>query len=54
VKDRCTSGTACAFNAKLEKDKWYVRVQYPGGHAIFIIDQTGTIVGRMEGAESRQ
>jgi hypothetical protein len=54
VKSHCTSETACSFTARVEKDKWYVRVEYPGGHAIFILDQTGKIVGRMEGRDSQQ
>jgi hypothetical protein len=49
VKTKCTSATPCTFTAKAEKDKWYVRVEYPGGHAIFIFDQTGKVVGRVEG-----
>jgi hypothetical protein len=62
VKTKCTSVTPCTFTARAEKDKWYVRVQftkrnspqekafpYPGGHAIFIFEQTGKVVGRLEG-----
>jgi hypothetical protein len=62
VKSRCTATTPCKFDAKAEKDKWYVRVEftkrnspqdkpssYPGGHAIYIFDQSGKVVGRMEG-----
>ena len=62
VKSRCTAATPCTFDAKAEKGNWYVRVQftkrnspqekpfpYPGGHAIFIINQTGKVIGRMEG-----
>ena len=62
VKSRCKSVTLCTFNARVENNKWYVRVDfttddspqdkplsYPGGHAIFIIDQSGRVVGRVEG-----
>ncbi len=62
VKNKCSSTTPCNFTAKVEKDKWYVRVEftkrnspqekpfsYPGGHAIFIINQSGKVVGRLEG-----
>ena len=62
VKSRCTTATPCTFEAKAEKANWYVRVQftkrnspqdeplpYPGGHAIFIINQSGKVIGRMEG-----
>jgi hypothetical protein len=51
----------CTFNAKVENNKWYVRVEFthgdspqdkppprPGSHAIFIIDQNGKVVGRIE------
>jgi hypothetical protein len=49
VKAKCVPATACTFNAKLDSNKWYVRVEYSGGKVIFIIDQTGKVVGRMEG-----
>jgi hypothetical protein len=62
VKNKCSSTAPCVFTAKAEKDKWYVRVDftkrnspqgkpvpYPGGQAIFIIDQSGKVVGRLEG-----
>lgn len=62
VKSRCTSATPCTFTARTEENKWYVRVDFtkrnspqeepfpfPGGHAIFIFDQTGKVVGRIEG-----
>lgn len=62
VKSKCTSDTPCKFTATAERDKWYVRVEftrrnspqekavpYPGGHAIFIFNQTGKVVGRIEG-----
>ena len=61
VESKCSPTTPCAFTAKLEKDKWYVRVEftrraspnakplpYPGGHAIFIINPSGKVVGRVE------
>jgi len=62
VKPKCTSEAPCKFTAKLEKDKWYVRVEftprnspeekaapYRGGHAIFVINHAGKVVGRIEG-----
>jgi hypothetical protein len=62
VKNKCSATTPCTFAAKAEKDKWYVRVEftkrnspddkplaYPGGHAIFIINQSGKVVGRVQG-----
>ena len=61
VKDRCTAATFCTFTAKQEKDKWHVRVDFAksnspqekpgaasGGHAIFIFDATGRLIGRVE------
>ena len=61
VKPNCTSDAPCKFTAKLEKDKWYVRVEftrrnspeekpvpYPGGHAIFVFNHAGKVVGRIE------
>ena len=62
VKDRCTTEAPCTFDAKAQEGNWHVRVQftkpkspghkapsYPGGHAIFIINQSGKVIGRMEG-----
>jgi hypothetical protein len=49
VRSRCTSEAPCKFTARAERDKWVVRVEYTGGHAIFIINQTGKVVGRIEG-----
>ena len=62
LNSRCTGMTPCTFDAKPESGRWYVRVQftqrssleeravpYPGGHAILIFDQTGRLVGRLEG-----
>jgi hypothetical protein len=62
LKGRCTPETPCTFDAKLHEGNWHVRVQftkrnspqekpfaYPGGHAIFVINQTGKVIGRMEG-----
>jgi hypothetical protein len=59
---KCSSASPCTFDAKLENDKWYVRVQFTraeppqgkppakaGSHAIFIINQSGKVVGRIEG-----
>ena len=49
VKGKCTSEAPCKFTAKAEKDKWQVHVEYPGGQSIFIINQTGKVIGRIEG-----
>ena len=62
VKGKCNSTTPCTFTAKTAEGKWHVRVEftkrnspqdkplsYLGGHAIFIIDQSGKVVGRLEG-----
>jgi hypothetical protein len=62
LKSKCNSYTPCTFSAKPEGDKWYVRAEftrrssleeraapYPGGHAILIFDQSGKLVGRVEG-----
>lgn len=61
VKGKCTVETPCKFTANPERDKWHVRVDftrrdpqdkavlYPGGHAIFIFDPSGKVVGRIEG-----
>ena len=62
VKPKCTSEAPCKFTANLERDKWYVRVEftrrnspgeqpmpYRGGHAIFVINHAGKVVGRVEG-----
>jgi hypothetical protein len=62
LKGRCTAETPCTFDAKVQEGSWHVRVQftkrnspqekpfpYPGGHAIFIVNQSGKVVGRMEG-----
>jgi len=62
VGSKCSPVTPCTFTAKTENNKWYVRVEftkrnspqdkplpYPGGHAIFIMDQSGKVVGRIEG-----
>jgi hypothetical protein len=59
---QCSATRACSFDAKLENGKWNVRVQFTkgeaasdkpssasGGHAIFMIDQRGKVVGRIEG-----
>jgi hypothetical protein len=61
VKNRCTPPTTCTFTPKQERDKWHVRVDFAkpnspqekpgavsGGHAIFIFDATGRVVGRVE------
>jgi len=62
LKNKCTGMTPCTFDAKADSGKWYVRVQftkrssleeravpYPGGNAILIFDQTGKLVGSIEG-----
>jgi hypothetical protein len=50
VKGKCDSTTACTFTATAAEGKWHVRVDFAKpGHAIFIIDQTGRVVGRLEG-----
>jgi hypothetical protein len=61
VKSKCRSVALCTFNARVENNKWYVRVEFtqgdsprdkppprPGSHAIFIIDQNGKVLGRIE------
>ena len=62
VEGRCTTTTPCTFDANAHEGNWHVRVQftkrkapqekplpYSGGHAVFIINQTGKVIGRMEG-----
>ena len=51
VKGKCDSTTPCTFTATTAEGKWHVRVDFPkpGRHAIFIIDQGGKVVGRLEG-----
>ena len=62
VEGRCTTTTPCTFDAKAHEGNWHVRVQftkrnapqekpfpYAGGHAVFIVNQTGKVIGRMEG-----
>ena len=50
MKSRCKSEAPCTFSAaKAEKNTWQVRVDYPGGHAILIFNQTGKVIGRVEG-----
>ena len=51
VKGKCNSTTPCTFTATTAEGKWHVRVDFPkpGRHAIFIIDQGGKVVGRLEG-----
>ena len=60
VGGKCSADAACTFTAKVEEGKWHVRVDFlkdkatrgkPGfrGHTIFIINQTGRVVGRVEG-----
>jgi hypothetical protein len=49
VKGKCNSTTPCKFTATTAEGKWHVRVDFTGGHAIFIIDQSGRVVGRLEG-----
>jgi hypothetical protein len=55
VKERCKAAM-CTFTAKREKNQWHVRVRFTQdkadkgspGQAIFIIDQNGKVVGRVE------
>jgi hypothetical protein len=58
--ERCAGDAACKFTAKVEEGKWHVRVDFPTssspkskskfrGHTIYIMNQTGRIVGRVEG-----
>jgi hypothetical protein len=62
VKHKCTDATPCTFTARQEGNRWQVRVEftkratpqdkpvpYKGGHAIFVFDQGGRVVGRVEG-----
>ena len=62
VKHKCTDETPCTFTATQEGARWQVRVEftkratpqdkplpYKGGHAIFIFDKSGRVVGRVEG-----
>ena len=62
VEGRCTTTTPCTFDAQVHEGNWHVRVQftkrnapqekplpYSGGHAVFIVNQTGKVIGRMEG-----
>lgn len=54
VRDQCGRGTFCAFDATLDNNKWHVRVEVekpdaPRRTAIFVVDQSGRIVGRVEG-----
>lgn len=62
VKHKCTDATPCKFTATQEGNRWQVRVEftrraspqdkpmpYKGGHAIFVFDQGGRVVGRIEG-----
>jgi hypothetical protein len=48
MKGKCTTATSCKFDARIDSNRWYVRVEYPGGHAIYVINQGGKIVGRIE------
>jgi hypothetical protein len=62
VRHKCTDATPCKFTAAQEGNRWQVRVEftkratpqdkpvpYKGGHAIFVFDQGGRVVGRIEG-----
>ena len=59
---RCNAATPCGFEAKLEGDRWHVRVEFlkddtaPGKpaagartHAIYIFNQSGRVVGTIKG-----
>jgi hypothetical protein len=56
VKGRCSDAAPCAYTAERQGSLWKVRVQFTErkpdqkapGHAIFIIDQNGKIIGRVE------
>lgn len=62
VARRCSEMTPCIYSAKAEGNKWYVRVQftrrrspldepytYTGGQTMFIINQAGKVIGKIEG-----
>jgi hypothetical protein len=50
VRGQCGPGTMCTFDATLHDNKWHVRVGVENRKpAIFVIDQSGRIVGRIEG-----
>ena len=60
VKGKCAAETPCKFTANAEGGKWTVRVDFmkrnpsqdktvADGHAIFIFNQAGKVVGRIEG-----
>jgi hypothetical protein len=57
VKSECASATFCSFDASPENNKWHVRVEVTNDNpaprqrkvSIFVIDQSGRIVGRIEG-----
>ena len=62
VRDKCTDETPCTFTATPDGARWTVRVEftkraapqdkplpYKGGHAIYIFDKSGRVVGRVEG-----
>jgi hypothetical protein len=62
VKHKCTDETPCTFTATPDGTRWNVRVEftkratpqdkpapYKGGHAIFVFDKSGRVVGRVEG-----
>jgi hypothetical protein len=62
MRGKCSPATPCTFTARLDNKRWYVHVEFttrkspqdkpaphPGGHAILVIDQSGKVVGRMEG-----
>jgi hypothetical protein len=46
---RCSTAASCTFDAKLENNQWTVRVQFPEGHAIYIFNQSGKVVGTVTG-----
>jgi hypothetical protein len=57
VKSECAAATFCTFDASVESNKWHVRVEVTNDNpaprhrkvSIFVIDQGGRIVGRIEG-----
>ena len=46
---RSSAEASCTFDAKLENNQWTVRVQFPKGHAIYIFNQAGKVVGTVTG-----
>lgn len=53
MRGKCSTATPCTFDARLDNRRWTVRVEFtapnPGGHALLMFDQSGKLVGRVEG-----